>query len=157
MKIYLLIPMLFSMIGFFGCATLDSPVAKAVFNIAIRSAAYKIGQANPGSIKNLIELSTLFVGIKDIVSPRALSRRVNDHIDRSNLDGFQKQSVKDLASIAEIAYGQLYEKHKDVITDNQATEVLRAIGQAMQFGLVPSVDGPGEFVLESISLIVVVD
>jgi hypothetical protein len=156
-QIRILITLAIALLSFIGCATLKSPVAKAVFSIAIRSAAYEIGKNNPGSIQDLVKLSTFFLGLEDIISPQTLSEQINGYVDRSNLDDFHKRNVEDLASIAEAAYGQLYEKHKDVLTDNQAAEVLQSIGRAMQFGLVPSVDSPGEFVLESASLIVVVD
>lgn len=140
-----------------GCAALQTPTGKAVFNIAMRSIAYEVGKKNPDSVGKMLDFASFLSGFETYLSPTSFAIAVDKEIRDSDLDDFQKANVSDLAAIVKEQYSLLHEKYGEALTKNQALEVVRAIGSSISFGLKPSVDGSAEFVLESDSLIVVVD
>lgn len=144
-----------------GCNTLEkiesSPVAKEVFNIALRSVAYQAGIQNPNSIDNMVEVASIFVNVSEYLSPESLDQVVDEKISGMDLDQMQKANVKSLARIVKMYYSDLHSEFTGSFSESDAVQVLRNMGEALIFGLQPSVDGANQFVLERDSLIIVVD
>jgi hypothetical protein len=142
---------------FAGCAALESPVGKAIFNIGVRSIAYEVAKASPNSVGAILEYSQFLGDLDAHLSPEAFNLATSKWIAGSSMDSFQKANVSEISTIVGDYYAKLHEQYASELPDSQAIAVLKAIGNAISFGVQPSVDGSAQFVLESASLVIVVD